>query len=75
MTDRTKIKRDYWACRVGYETSLDALIATGLTASAADDYLFAKDADRETGEREGDERIANATAVFESARAAIAGRS
>jgi len=57
-TNRAKIKRDYHACHVGYEDSLDALVATGLSEGAADDYLFLKDADREAGEREGDERIA-----------------
>jgi len=75
MQDRAKIKREYHACHVGYESSLNALIATGLSASAADDYLFAIDEDRRAGEREGDERIAKATAVFESARNAITGQS
>jgi hypothetical protein len=71
MNFRQGVKRDYWACRVGYESSLSDLVKTGLSEGAADDYLFAKDAVREAGEREGDDRIAKATAVLESARAAL----
>lgn len=47
-----QIKQAYWACRAGYETSLDALVALGYSEGAADDYLHLKDNVRRQGEME-----------------------
>lgn len=57
---RAGVKRSYHNLTYGYETCLADLEKSGMTASEADDYLFAKDDVLEAATREGDSKIFDA---------------